>query len=166
MAYDTDATAFRNLKTVIENAQTFDTVIAGVKPEEVQDDNGSRTDSLPHLGSDEEDKAVYHNARMFSIEQFHQLFHLFLNRSKARKRLDINDADTAKLQAQVAELERWRAELENRWEERHKAIDNKFESDDTRFKQLNDEMTYEFNVCSKKFIVNDEREEETQRTFK
>jgi hypothetical protein len=27
-------------------------------------------------------------------------------------------------------------------------------------------MTYEFNICSKKFIINDERHEETQRTFK
>ena len=75
--------------------------------------------------------------------------------------MDINDSDTAKLQVQVAELERWRSELENRWEVRHKAIDKKFSDDDTRFTQLKDEMTYEFNVCSKKFIINDEREEET-----
>ena len=45
-------------------------------------------------------------------------------------------------------------------------MDNKFASDDQRFSDFKDETIFEFNNCAKKFVVNDEREEETQRTFK
>ena len=56
------------MKTVTENAQSIDQVIEGVTAEEIQDDNGSRTASLPALSTPEEEKAVYANSRMFSIE--------------------------------------------------------------------------------------------------
>ena len=56
--------------------------------------------------------------------------------------------------------------MEERWEARQNVIDNKFKSDDDRFKYLQDEMITEFNACSKKFAINDDREDETQRTFK
>ena len=108
-------------------------VIPGVTKADTEDDNGQRSDSIADISNNEEEQAIYENGRMWTVSQLHQLFHLLLRRSKVRSRLDINDADTAKLQKQVAELERWRGELENRWAERHTEVNNKFSSDDARF---------------------------------
>jgi chaperonin cofactor prefoldin len=80
---------------------------------------------------------------MFSIDQFHQLFHYFMNRSKARKRLDKNDTDTARLQNQVAELEKWREDLESRLKNKHQQIDDKFTFDDNRYVKFKAEFTEE-----------------------
>lgn len=84
-----------------------------------------------------------------------------MRKSDARDRLDQNDSDTAELQRQVAELERWREDLEGRFKDRSDFVNDKFASDDTRFSNFKDETIHEFNNCAKKFIVNDEREEET-----
>jgi flagellar capping protein FliD len=142
-------------------------VIPDCEEKDISDDNGNKLKSLPSIpGENGEEAAVYGNSRMFTISQFHQLFHYFLRKSDARDRLDQNDSDTAELQRQVAELERWREDLEGRFKDRSDFVNDKFASDDTRFSNFKDETIFEFNNCAKKFIINDEREEETQRTFK
>ena len=58
-----------------------------VTADDLKDDETNDTDTL---------LPVYeHEARMYSLEQMQQLWHLFMHRSHARKRLDKNDADTA-----------------------------------------------------------------------
>lgn len=56
--------------------------------------------------------------------------------------------------------------MEERYQARQDEINKKFAKDDDRFTFLNEEMITEFNSCSKKFAINDDREDETQRTFK
>jgi len=51
---------------------------------------------------------------MFTLFQLHKLFNVELKRSDVRRRLDINDDRTVVLENKVAELERWREELEMR----------------------------------------------------
>ncbi len=94
-------------------------VIPSVTEKDIEDDNGQRTASLPAIEGEGEEDKVYRNSRMFTIEQIHQLFHLLLRRSKVRARLDVNDEETRDARERIAELERWRIELEERWEKRH-----------------------------------------------
>lgn len=42
-------------------------------------------------------------------------------------------------------------------------VDDKFASDDQRFKDLKEDMETEFSECGKKFLLNDIREEDTQK---
>ena len=51
---------------------------------------------------------------MWSLYQLHRLFQVQLRRSDVRNRLDINDDRTVVLENKVAELERWRIDLEAR----------------------------------------------------
>lgn len=56
------------------------------------------------------------------------MFNLQLGRSKVRARLDRNDDETAVLKSKVAELERWRAELEARLNVRNSQVDTNFDN--------------------------------------
>lgn len=52
---------------------------------------------------------------MYSIEQVSQLWHLFMHRSNAYKRLGKNDADTLAVTKRMDAMEAWRDEWEARF---------------------------------------------------
>ena len=63
---------------------------------------------------------------MFTLNQLHKLFNLQLRRSDVRKRLDENDSATRVLEDKVAELERWRLDLEQRFGEEKESTVERF----------------------------------------
>lgn len=105
------------------------------------------------------------DARVFSLRQFHQVFHLLLRRSKVRSRLDVNDSDTVVLQNKVDELEKWRIDLEDRLATKHAEIQVKFDNDDERFKSFKYSCELEFEHAEKEFKKNDRRDDNNQKTF-
>ena len=77
--------------------------------EDLADDTGADT-----LELDAEKNPNSKQARMWTLYQLHRLFSVQLRRSDVRNRLDINDDRTVVLENKVAELERWRIDLESR----------------------------------------------------
>jgi len=65
----------------------------------------------------------------------------------------------------VAELERWKADVEGRLATKHEEIQTKFEADDERFAKFEKKMEGEMSRCDEQFKINDIREEETQRVL-
>jgi hypothetical protein len=70
--FSTSNEAFRKLKTETEAQQKMFEVIPETQKEDISDDNGVRSKSLPEIqGENGEEAAVYDNSRMFTISQFH-----------------------------------------------------------------------------------------------
>ena len=104
-------------------SETIQQLIPDVKDEDVVDDTGEDTIEI-----DEEKNPNAKQARMFTLYQLHRLFNVQLNRSDVRYRLDENDKATRVLEDKVAELERWREDLEERIKKRSEYDDTMFDA--------------------------------------
>ena len=60
---------------------------------------------------------------MFTLQNLNHLFNVKLRRSDVRLRLDENDKATRVLEQKVAELEKWRIDIEERIANRSKEVD-------------------------------------------
>ena len=60
---------------------------------------------------------------MFTLQNLNHLFNAKLRRSDVRLRLDENDKATRVLEQKVAELEKWRIDIEERIANRSKEVD-------------------------------------------
>ena len=103
---------------------------------------------------------------MFTLQQLNHLFNVKLRRSDVRYRLDENDKATRVLEEKVAELERWRIDLEDRIAKRSQHVDDVLEE---RLKQINackKEYRANFDVCSTNHSLNNQRHKDNQETFR
>ena len=104
-------------------SQTIRELIPGIKDEDLLDDTGEDT-----IEVDITKNPVAKQSRMFTFIQLHQLFNVQLRRSDVRFRIDENDKATRVLEDKVAELERWRVDLEDRIAKRSSYVDEVFEN--------------------------------------
>ena len=63
-------------------------------------------------------------ARMVTLDQMQALFHVLLRRSKVRARLTTEEKAIRILEQKVAELEKWRPDIEQRIKEREADVNN------------------------------------------
>ena len=61
-------------------------------------------------------------ARMFTLDQIQALFHVLLRRSHVRSRLTTEEKAIRVLEAKVAELEKWRPDIEERIKKREQEV--------------------------------------------
>jgi hypothetical protein len=64
--------------------------------------------------------------RMFTFKQLYQLNNLCLNKSFLRKRTKVSEDNISVLQSEVIELQNWRKDIEERMDNRFKAVDDHF----------------------------------------
>ena len=98
-------------------------MIPGIDDEDLEDDTGEDTIEID-VAKNPNSK----QSRMFTLFQLHQLFNVQLRRSDVRFRIDENDKATRVLEDKVAELERWREDLEDRIAKRSSYVDEVFEN--------------------------------------
>jgi hypothetical protein len=67
-------------------------------------------------------------ARMYSLLQIRQLWHLHYRRSNASKRLQKNDEENAELFKRVSALEQWKVEWIEQTKKRETVVDKVFEA--------------------------------------
>jgi hypothetical protein len=63
---------------------------------------------------------------MFTFKQLYQLNNLCLNKSFLRKRTKVSEDNISVLQSEVIELQNWRKDIEERMDNRFKAVDDHF----------------------------------------
>ena len=72
-------------------------------------------------------------ARLVSFKQLYDFNNLCLNKSFLRKRTKQSEDHISVLQDEVKELQRWRADLEDRMKKQFEAVDEHFAADDREF---------------------------------
>ena len=130
-------------------SQTIRELIPGIKDEDLLDDTGEDT-----IEVDITKNPVAKQSRMFTFIQLHQLFNVQLRRSDVRFRLDENDKATRVLEDKVAELERWRVDLEDRIAKRSSYVDEVFENKQHQINVFKQETKENFDNCATNHQVN------------
>ena len=99
-------------------------LVPSLTPEDVLPDNEGKAYMID---ADPATNAVAGKARMFTLDQLQDLFNVLLRRSHVRTRLTTEEKAIRVLEAKVAELEKWRPDIESRIEARTKHVDLTFE---------------------------------------
>lgn len=132
-------------------SDTYDKTLAGI---DISEEHGA------YLKPREQDEA-----RMYSLEQIHALWHLQYSKSHVRKRLDKNDSETADVRTRMQEMEQWRDQFEKRFADYQTQISAKLQSDDVRFDSMSRAAAAEFDEARNYFDKADRRDNINRTLF-
>ena len=130
-------------------SQQMKDLIPGVSDADVEDDTGEDTIQL-----DPAQNPNAAQARMFTLQQLHDLFNVKLRRSDVRHRLDANDKATRVLEQKVDDLEKWRIDLEERIQKRSKEVDEWLDHKQDQINACKKEYRENFATCQDNHHLN------------
>ena len=83
-----------------------------------------------------------------------------MRRSHVQARLTTEEKAIRVLEAKVAELEKWRPDLEQRIKDRSEHVDKEFQEHHNRLEAFKGEVKEQFQVCAMNHTTNDDRYDE------